>query len=277
MWVGMKTPLHHVEWEHLSATWALADAAEAIVSGWVFDHVVPVWGDAQGSCLESWSSLAALAVQTRRLAIGCLCSPVAMRHPVLLAQMSATVQQISGGRLSVGLGTGSKDWELRGLGIWDEEPAVRCERLAEALILIRHAWQTKTHLLHTGDFYHCDLPSGMASTLGEIPPPRLVVGGRSNRILALASEHADQWNFSRGTPGEFARAKARLLAYADSARRVEPLICSAHLVWEGFDPCQLAEDLTAWRDVGADGVVVALPSPWPLDAVKMLARVASEL
>jgi alkanesulfonate monooxygenase SsuD/methylene tetrahydromethanopterin reductase-like flavin-dependent oxidoreductase (luciferase family) len=274
MWIGVKTPLHHVSWRAVSHAWQAADRCELLASAWVFDHLSAAWGDPRGSCLEAWTVLAALSSGTTRIGIGTMCSPVALRHPFLLAQMASTVQQVSDGRLSVGLGTGSKD--LDGLGLRESSPAAREQQLAEALTVLRRAFSSGARFRHSGQFYDCDMPSGALPTLGHCQTPELIVGGQSDGILRIAAVHADHWNFPKGTPSAFCRARDRLLCHAVAAGRVPPK-CSAHLVWETFSPRRLLDELKAWAAVGADGVIVALPAPWPDDAVSRLADVVADL
>lgn len=276
MWLGVKTPLHHVSWQAVHDAWRTADKCDSLASAWVFDHVTAVWGDQTGPCMEAWTALAALSAVTTRIAVGTMCSPIALRHPFLLAQMACTVQQVSGGRLCLGVGSGSKAWELDGLGLSYPSSAARAERLSEGITLIQHALSTDGAFHHFGRFYDCHMPAGAKGTLGEFPKPELVVGGRSDRILRIAAAQADHWNFPKGTRAEYEQARDTMTRYAMELGRSIPS-CSAHIVWEGFSPRWLLDELKAWSATGVGGVIVALPAPWPPDAVNRLADVANRL
>jgi alkanesulfonate monooxygenase SsuD/methylene tetrahydromethanopterin reductase-like flavin-dependent oxidoreductase (luciferase family) len=190
--------------------------------------------------------------------------------------MACTVQQVSAGRLSLGLGTGSKAWELDGLGVSRSPAATRVEQLSEGLELIRGAFAAEGTFRHAGRFYDCRMPAGSFGTLAGLPMPELVVGGRSDSVLRVAAAHADHWNFPKGSPAEFERARDATVRYAAELGRPVPK-CSAHTVWEGFSADRLLSELRAWAATGVDGVIVALPAPWPSDAVARLADVASSL
>jgi alkanesulfonate monooxygenase SsuD/methylene tetrahydromethanopterin reductase-like flavin-dependent oxidoreductase (luciferase family) len=272
MWVGVKTPLHHVSWEAVRRAWRVADERAELSSAWVFDHVVPVWGDPAGSCLEAWTVLAALARETSRITVGTMCSPMALRHPFLLAQMACTVQHISAGRLSLGLGSGSKAWELGGLGL-QAGSALRTQQLIEGLEVIELAFATTDRVSFVGTFYNCEMTTGSLATLAGWPPPPLIIGGRSDPILRVAAARAAHWNFPNGTMSQFRHARDRVVRYAADLGRSAPS-CSAHVIWTGFSAPRLARDLRAWADAGVAGVIVALPAPWPEDAVSRLADIA---
>ncbi len=273
MWIGVKTPLHHVTWDILRHTWQLADACESIASAWVFDHLGPAWGDPAGPCLEAWTSLSALSASTSRLRLGTMCSPIVFRHPFLLAQMAATVQQTSHGRLAVGIGTGSKSWESDGLGLDDGSAGARADRLEDGVALIKAAMATAGPLDYSGPFYEVHTRGGVLPTLGGWPRPEIVIGGRRDSVLRVAAA-ADHWNFPRGSPGEFVDARHRLVQYAHRLGRPAPT-CSAHTVWESHSGDQLSAELHAWEAAGADGVIVALPAPWEPDEVLGLAAAAA--
>ncbi|MBV9845539.1 MAG: LLM class flavin-dependent oxidoreductase, partial [Kutzneria sp.] len=97
-------------WSDPLALWKEADDIDIFESGWIFDHLYPTFGDLTAPCLESWTTLAALAQATRRIRLGILVSGVHFRHPAVLAKMTSTVDIISGGRVELGVGAG---WNLQ--------------------------------------------------------------------------------------------------------------------------------------------------------------------
>jgi alkanesulfonate monooxygenase SsuD/methylene tetrahydromethanopterin reductase-like flavin-dependent oxidoreductase (luciferase family) len=114
---AIKTAPQHTSWNDLLAVWQAADDIELFETAWNFDHFEPIFSDRNGPCLEGWSMLAAMAVATKRIRIGCQVTGMAYRHPSVLANIAATVDVISGGRLEVGLGAGWNQQESDMLGI----------------------------------------------------------------------------------------------------------------------------------------------------------------
>lgn len=103
---ALSTAPQHLEWAELLEVWQAADGAPGLHSAWLFDHFYPIFSDPTGPCLEAWTTLAALAAATRRIRLGVLVTANVHRHPSVLANMVATVDVVSGGRLEIGLGPG---------------------------------------------------------------------------------------------------------------------------------------------------------------------------
>src|ERR1700727_3555131 len=111
---AFKTANQSTTWRDVLEVWRAADQIEIFESGWNFDHFYPIDGNAGGPCLEGWMMLAALAQATRRLRMGTMVTGIHYRHPAVLANMIATLDAISAGRLEVGIGAGGEEEENRG-------------------------------------------------------------------------------------------------------------------------------------------------------------------
>ncbi|HVN50816.1 MAG TPA: LLM class flavin-dependent oxidoreductase, partial [Acidimicrobiales bacterium] len=115
---AIKTSPQHTTWPDMLAVWRAADDIDLFESGWTFDHFYPIFTeDPSGPCLEGWVTLAALAQATTRLRVGVLVTGMPYRHPAVLANMAATIDVISGGRLELGLGAGWNTDEANAYGI----------------------------------------------------------------------------------------------------------------------------------------------------------------
>jgi alkanesulfonate monooxygenase SsuD/methylene tetrahydromethanopterin reductase-like flavin-dependent oxidoreductase (luciferase family) len=173
---------------------AMAKAAEdlAFDSLWVFDHFLMRWGDGSGrteGCWECWSLLSALAAVTNRITIGSWVVGTGFRNPALLAKMADTVDEISGGRLVLGLGAGYNETEYRAFGFPHDH---RTSRFEEALAII-HPLLRDGRVDFAGKYYEardCELRPRGPRTRG----PPLLLGTSGPRGLRLAARYADVWN-----------------------------------------------------------------------------------
>src|SRR5687768_3975796 len=101
----------------MRSVWQAADAEPLFESAWNFDHFYPIFSDSSGPCMEGWVTLSALAATTSRIRIGCLVTGVVYRHPAVLANMAATLDVVSEGRLELGIGAGWNEEECAAYGI----------------------------------------------------------------------------------------------------------------------------------------------------------------
>src|ERR1700728_2268632 len=133
---AFKTAPQHTTWADMLAVWQAADDIDVFESGWTFDHFYPIFSDPAGPCLEGWVTLTALAQATRRLRLGTLVTGIHYRHPAVLANMAATLDIVSGGRLELGIGAGWNEEESGAYGIELGTPRERSARFEEACEVI---------------------------------------------------------------------------------------------------------------------------------------------
>jgi alkanesulfonate monooxygenase SsuD/methylene tetrahydromethanopterin reductase-like flavin-dependent oxidoreductase (luciferase family) len=215
-------------------------AEEAGFDGlWTWDHLRDPDGDPAG-VPECLTTLAALAQVTTRVTLGPLVLNVSSRHPGLLANMAATLQQISGGRLILGLGAGGSTQtpyarEQEALGLTVERDAVRAERVVEAAQVLRRLWSGDTSSF-AGTHYRLDRPAGY---LRADPPPPIVIGGFGPRMAAIAGTHGDGFNTQARHPQLADLARIARDAHAASGR--DPARFSLS-VFAGLAPAWLRPD-----------------------------------
>jgi Luciferase-like monooxygenase len=137
---GIKTAPQHTTYDDIRRVWEEADAIPIIEHAWVFDHFVPLGTNPAGPCLEGWTLLAALAARTDRLRVGVMVTGNTYRHPAVLANMGATVDALSHGRLDLGIGAGWHEQEHAMYGIPLYAPGERIRRLGEACDVIKRLW-----------------------------------------------------------------------------------------------------------------------------------------
>ena len=170
----------------------MAETAEAIGldSIWVGDHLLYRGeGKPARGPWEAWSTLAALAAVTERVEIGPLVAATSFHNPAMLAKKAATIDEISGGRLVLGLGAGWNEVEYRAFGFPFDH---RVSRFEEAFTIIRELLATGRSTLH-GTYYQADdaeiLPPG-PRTGG----PPLMIGSIGERMLRATLPHVAAWN-----------------------------------------------------------------------------------
>ena len=197
--IGLFVPHFEQPWGGRGLGWAemaaMARRAEEVGfdSFWLPDHLLFRFPDVhQQGAWDAWSLLAALAATTRTLEIGPLVACTSFRNPALIAKMADTIDEISGGRLILGLGAGWHEPEYAAFGFPYDH---RVSRFEEALQIIVPLLRTG-HVDFQGTYYtarDCELrPRGPRP---EGPP--ILVGGSGERMLRIAARYADAWNADR--------------------------------------------------------------------------------
>jgi F420-dependent oxidoreductase-like protein len=159
---------------------------------WLVDHLTPTDGPASDPCLEAWTLLAALAVKTSRIRIGVLVCSNTFRHPALLLKEAATVDQLSGGRLILGLGTGWFEPEHRRYGIDLPPPGERVDRLEET-VRIAHLLMSRDLTTFAGRYYQLE-DAPLAPKPAQRPRIPVLVAAHRPRMLRIAAQYADMWD-----------------------------------------------------------------------------------
>lgn len=193
--VGINLPTTEGGFAGQTARWAnllaFAERAEALGfdSLWVPDHLLVKWQEQTRGVWECWSLLGPLAAVTRRVELGSLVACTAFRSPMLLAKMAATIDEISGGRLIVGLGAGWDGPENQAFAIKTDH---RVDRFEEALQIIVPLLRTG-RVDFAGKYYQA--PACELLPRGPRPDgPPILIGAKGPRMLRLAATYADLWN-----------------------------------------------------------------------------------
>jgi alkanesulfonate monooxygenase SsuD/methylene tetrahydromethanopterin reductase-like flavin-dependent oxidoreductase (luciferase family) len=168
-----------------------AQAAEAAgftgMSG--MDHLVPPLA-LEHPMYEAMSTNMWLAAHTSRLKVGSLVLCDAFRHPAMLAREAVAIDNASGGRFELGIGSGSVQDEFATFGIGPESPRDRTTRLGETLEVLRLLWSGESFNFE-GEYFTINEGRQLPTPLEHIP---IVVGGAGPRTMALVAEYADWWN-----------------------------------------------------------------------------------
>jgi alkanesulfonate monooxygenase SsuD/methylene tetrahydromethanopterin reductase-like flavin-dependent oxidoreductase (luciferase family) len=276
--IGVQLPEveRDVRWPELLAIARTAEAC-GFDSLWVGDHML-YRGDGreERGPWDVWTVLAALAASTVRVRLGPLVASTAFHPPGLVARMAATIDEVSGGRFVLGLGTGWNETEFRAFGIPYDK---RVARFEEAFTIVRR--------LLAGERVTFDGRFQRVEDAVLLPRPRrrvpLMVGSGGPRVVGFASPHVDWWNcwysWYGNTPEGFAELSARfegdfrrsacVLVALNGGAGERPLEEAAPPV----EPAALAAHLDALAEAGADEAILVLD---PIDE-RSVAAVAKAL
>jgi F420-dependent oxidoreductase-like protein len=269
---AIKTRPEHTTWEQIRDVWQAADDIEVFESAWNWDHFYPLTGDLTGPNLEGWTMLAAMAQGTRRIRLGCQVTGMIYRHPAVLANMAATVDIISEGRLEIGLGAGWNQHECDAYGIDLPPLRERFDRFDEGVeVIVRLLSDTTT----TFEGKYVRLTEARCEPKPvQRPHPPVTIGGRGRtRTLRTAARWAQQWNAITQDPGDWRSLKDTLVEHCERiGRDPAEITCSVNVRIEpGTPPEQAAENAAAYRDAGADLAIINLPVGAPPDILGPLA------
>jgi len=246
---------------------AVARRAESLGFGAFFrsDHYLKM-GDVSGlpGPTDAWITLAGLARDTTSIRLGTLVTPVTFRYPGPLAISVAQVDQMSGGRVELGLGAGWYEQEHTAYAVPFPPLGARFDDLADQLAIIDGMWRTPVGetFTHRGTV-HSVVDSPALPKPTQLRLPIVMGGGGKQRTPALAARYAAEFN-TPFVPLDFFRAQTdRVRAACETAGRTEPMVYSAALVvCAGRDEAEVARRAAAigrqpdeLRQNGAAGTV----------------------
>uniref|UniRef100_A0A831TAU0 LLM class F420-dependent oxidoreductase n=1 Tax=Thermorudis peleae TaxID=1382356 RepID=A0A831TAU0_9BACT len=268
---GIKTSPQQTTDADILRVWQEADANPAVEHAWVFDHFIPLGPDPTGPCLEGWSLLAALAARTERLRIGVMVTGNTYRHPAVLANIAATVDVISGGRLDFGIGAGWHELEHDMYGLELPSPGRRIRMLGEACEVIRRLW-TEERPSFEGRYYRLREARCEPKPVQKPYPPFVIGGSGEQLTLRVAAQYADIWNFGGG-PVETFRHKSEVLDRhcLEIGRDPSSIQRSVQLWVDDADPAATRELARQYIDAGATHLVLILRPPFPEGVTHRLA------
>ncbi|GAA3868512.1 LLM class flavin-dependent oxidoreductase [Streptomyces sedi] len=277
---GIKTTPAHTDYAEVLRVWREADRIDRIEHAWLWDHLPPLFGPPAGPTLEGWTTLAALAAATERIGLGLLVSNNRLRPPALLAKMAATVEAVSDGRLTVGLGMGPTAPAAgrppasgpaaralagyRALGIEPPSPGVGLARLAESCQVLRALWENAAPTDFAGHHYRLTGARAAPRPTRRLP---LLIGGAGDGLLKVAAEHADLWNISGPPHSDVERIRERAgkldAACAEVGRDPREITRSVQTHVSYTDPAATRATVEALLTTGATHLVLSLPAPFP--------------
>jgi probable F420-dependent oxidoreductase len=233
--------------QELRDAWRHADSL-GVDSIWIWDHFFPLYGNPNGNHFECWSLLAAIAIDTKVPQFGPMVTAIGYRNPDLLATIAATVDQLSGGRLVLGVGAGwfERDYDEYGFDFGEARDRVRNLRDALPRIKARIA----------------KLRPGPAGAM-----PLLIAGAGERVMLRLVAEHAQMWN-SIVSADEYAVKSAIVDEWCRKAGRDPSEIERTANVGRQTD-----KTVEEWLQVGLQHFIVRLAHPFETKDLERLLKI----
>lgn len=202
---------------------AVAERAEAVglEALYLSDHFAPVDPTSGRAVMPAWPAVAALAARTTTLRIGPLVSPVTFRHPADLAKSTIALEWLTGGRIDLGVGAAWHEAEHRMFGFDFPPPAIRVDKLQEALEVLTLLWDGQVHS-YAGEHFRLDGAALVPAPVSTRPP--IILGGAGPRMLNLAARYAQEWNCFYKGAAEYAELQERFAqACADQGRELSTI------------------------------------------------------
>jgi alkanesulfonate monooxygenase SsuD/methylene tetrahydromethanopterin reductase-like flavin-dependent oxidoreductase (luciferase family) len=269
---------------------------------WVWDHLLPVFGDSGGPIFEGTTSLAALAATTQHVRLGLFVAANTLRNPGLLAKAITTIDHISDGRAICGIGAGWYGLEHAAHGVeFGSGFGERLDWLADSVSAVRRLLDGETVTLSSGRYRLERLVHRPRPVQAHVPI--LIGGAGERRTLRIVAEHGDIWNIMVGNrtlvevvhkndvlnghcaavgrdPTTIERSLGFMLVIRDTeaaARRIwaEKLAFNRAPYEEGAEvwlgnPRQIADRICAFRAAGFDTFMAEIPSPYDLETIDRL-------
>ncbi|GLV56393.1 LLM class F420-dependent oxidoreductase [Dictyobacter sp. S3.2.2.5] len=267
---GVKTAPQWTTYEDMLAIWQAADEEPLLEHAWLFDHFYPLTPDMSGPCLEGWSVLSAFAAVTKRIRLGLMVTGNTYRHPAVLANIAATVDVISKGRLDFGLGAGWNEYEHTAYGIPLYTVGERLRRLDEACEVIKRLW-TEKQANFEGRYYQIKDAYCEPKPVQQPYPPFVIGGGGEKVTLRIAAKYASVWNMAGGSAEDFKRKNAILDEHCAAVGRNPAEI--ARSIQVPINPDNLAEtrqNTQNYIEAGVNHIVLNIRPPYPEGIVHRL-------
>ena len=215
---GFQSGQQNVTWDRMRDVWTKFDAW-GYDSLWAFDHFYPIFTpDPAGPCMENWTLLGALSQHTKRARIGALVNSNTYRNPCLTAKMAATLDQVSNGRLNLGMGSGWYELEHRSFGVDFMTIPRRLQALDESCQIIKGMF-TQDRTSFDGKHYHVKDAVCNPKPVQK-PHIPIMIGGRGEKsLLKIVAKHADMWNTMFANPAEMKRLIDVIERHGDTVGR----------------------------------------------------------
>jgi F420-dependent oxidoreductase-like protein len=274
--VDIKAAQHDRDWQNILSYCRDTEAIDLFQGFWMFDHFVPINGHVEGPCMDGWTLLGALAAATKRLRLGLMVGCNGYRNPAVLAKIATTVDQVSGGRLDMGLGAGWNEPEYNMYGIPFPPPAQRIRELDEACQMLKLLW-TQELSDFEGKYYTLKEARHEPKPVQKPYPPITIGGAGEQLTLRVVAKHAGMYNGPGGDLQVLAHKNKVLEEHcAAIGRDPKEILRSTQFYMQSADDVTNVRDrLRGYVDIGMEHVCIGLPSEYLPGLVDQVAEQAA--
>jgi len=225
MRIGFRTSPQNTDWASLEAAWAEAGRHDVFDSGWLNDHLTDPGLERGGPAFETMTALAALAHLVPGKMVGQTVLAATFRHPSILAKEAVTLDHLTGGRYTLGLGAGWHVGEHEAFGIELPPARERFDRFEATVRVLRALFSDEARrapgVTLDAPPYRLDGATMEPGPVGADGPP-IWLGGQGPRGLRIAARYADGWNYASNLSGSvegFVARRGTLLAECEAIGR----------------------------------------------------------
>jgi F420-dependent oxidoreductase-like protein len=259
-------------WPQLREVWIEADRGGFWDAVWLNDHLYPPRAEETRPIMDGWTLFGGLAAVTTRIRFGAMLTANTFRHPAILAKQAVTLDHMSQGRLELGVGAGWHEREHEAFGIDLPPLRERFERLDDTFHIL-HGLMTEEVFDFAGKHRTITAARFEPKPVQKPRPPFVIGGSGPRRTIPMAARWADQWNYPDYT--------SELDLFVSSLRRLDEaceeigrdraeIEVSVQFRYSG-DPTETVDRVAAYRELGADHVLISFMPPTTTDLPPKLA------
>ena len=276
-------------YQHISKVAKVAEK-HGFESLWTSDHFLIRPEAVDVNCLECWTTLSALATETKTLKLGNMVASQSYRNPAVHANIAASLDHISGGRVYFGIGAGWKEVEYKAYNMPFPKPWVRLKQLEESINIAKRMWSDPV-AEYSGKYYSVNTVSMPKPVKKHIP---ILIGGMGTQLLKITAKHADAANFAWNTPLDTFKERLGILKkhckrynrdYDDIRKSAGLHLAikgaeapapapyekySGNRKWDYKSPEDAAEFIRGYKDLGATHFVIVFPYGAEAESIKIL-------
>ena len=246
---------------------------------WLMDHFfqIEMIGPADEAMLEGYTTLGYIAALTQRVRLGLLVTGIIYRHPGILAKIVSTLDILSGGRATLGIGAAWFEREANGLGVPYPPLTTRFEQLEETLQIVKQMWSDEVGP-YEGQHFHLAETLNQPQPLSKPHPPILIGGMGEGKTLRLVAQYANACNLFAFVGNEVLAHKLKVLRnHCETIGRNYDDIERTVLGTANFNEMKAGDIIDLCRGLAEIGIQQAIFNMYDIETIKPLEIFANEI